>query len=90
MDFIYIAVDPERIHGCKVGISNNPERRLKSFKTANPQMYMYKTWAVPNRLHEKSILDLLHDVFNKRSEWIYGHPSLVANIIDGYFVDYID
>ena len=87
MLFVYVAIDPDRIHGCKVGVTKDPSKRIKAFRTSSPRMSMYKTWEVPDRVHEKQILDLLRDVFELRSEWVYGYPSLVANIIDGYMLD---
>jgi hypothetical protein len=86
---IYVMVDPDKKEGCKVGVSNDPARRLKTYRTSAPGAKMLKVWDVPSRDHERAIIDLLKDVFRVRSEWVYGNPGLVANIIDGYMADHL-
>jgi hypothetical protein len=84
---IYVMVDPDKKHGCKVGVTKNEHQRIKAFKTSSPNAKMLKVWDVPSREHERQIHDLLRDVFTSKGEWFYGHPSLVVNIIDGYLID---
>lgn len=84
---LYILIDPDKNNRCKVGITKNPNQRVKAYRTANPDCYFSEVYEIPHKLHEKRILDLLKDVFNVRSEYVHGSPRLVKNIIEGYFED---
>lgn len=88
MMFYYILVDPDKPNRCKLGISKNPKQRLKTYKTANPQCFFLNVYSLPDKKHEKKILDLLKDCFTIQSEYVYANPSIVKNIIDGYFMDH--
>lgn len=87
MLYFYILIDPDKTNKCKVGITINPDQRLKPYRTANPDCYFKKVYTIPDKIHEKRILSLLKDVFTVRSEYVHGSPNIVQNIIEGYFTD---
>lgn len=83
----YIMVDPDKPYKCKVGITKNPKQRIKAYRTASPQCIFLIVYSNIEPFHEKKILDLLKDVARVDREYVHYHPSLVKNIIDGYFMD---
>lgn len=85
--FYYILVDPDKIGRCKIGITKNPDERIRSYRTANPDCYFKKIYSIPDKIHEKRILSLLKNVFTVRSEYVYCSPNIAQNIIEGYFDD---
>lgn len=85
--FYYILVDPDKPNRCKLGITKNPKQRLKAYRTANPQCSFLKVYTIPDKLYEKKILDILKDCFKVQREYVYASPSIVKNIIEGYFLD---
>ena len=87
MLYYYIMVDPDKPHRCKLGITGNTVSRLRAYRTANPSCYFYSTYIIPDRIHERRILELLRDRFTVRSEYVHCHPRLVKNIVEGYFMD---
>lgn len=86
--FLYILVDPDKTNKCKIGITKNLKQRIKPYRTANPDCYFKVSYVIPDKSHEKRIIDLLKDVFQVRSEYIHGSPKIVQNIIEGYFDDH--
>lgn len=87
MIYYYILVDPDKKNRCKIGITINPDQRLRAYRTANPDCYFLKVYTIPHKDHEKEILRLLKNVFTVRSEYIHGSPKFIQNIIEGYFDD---
>jgi len=80
-------IDPDKPHRCKLGITGNTVSRLRAYRTANPSCYFYSTYIIPDRVHERRILELLRDRFTVRSEYVHCHPRLVRNIVESYFLD---
>jgi len=87
MLYFYIMNNPDVKNRCKVGITKNPDQRIKAYQTANPSCYFSYLIEIDNKVHEKLIIDILKDVFFTSREYIYGHPEIVENIISGYFDD---
>lgn len=87
MLYYYIMIDPDKSHRCKVGITKDPKQRLRAYRTSNPAVYFSVVYKIPCSLHERKLLDLLRDVCVVRSEYIHYDPSLVQNIVEGYFTD---
>lgn len=87
--YYYIMVDPDKPNKCKLGISKSPNQRIKAYRTAAPQCYYHAVYHnVPNhKLHERKILELLKERFVVQSEYVHCPPSLVQNIVEGYFED---
>lgn len=80
-------VDPDKPDKCKVGITKDPKQRIRAYKTAAPNCYFSKIYEGVDKCHEKRILNLLKDVATVHREYVHYHPSMVENIIDGYFED---
>lgn len=87
MIFYYILVDPDKPNRCKLGITKNPKQRLKSYQTANPQCFFESVYTIPDKIHEKKLLDILNDCFRVNREYVHANPSIVKNIIEGYFLE---
>lgn len=85
--YYYILVDDDKPTKCKVGITSNPDQRIKAYKTGSPNSRFLKVYKNIERYHEKRILDLLKDIAKVQSEYVHFHPSLVKNIVEGYFID---
>lgn len=85
--FYYILTDPDKQHVTKVGITTDPETRLRAYRTAAPDAFFSGLYALPDKKHEKYILDLMRDRFTVKSELIRCNPQLVKNIVEGYFLD---
>jgi len=66
----FIQQAPEDDGPVKVGISNNPDRRIKSLQTGSPQKLRLRDrfWTPDDSLVENTIHDLWSGV-NKRGEW---------------------
>lgn len=88
--FLYVLEDPDKLNRCKVGITKNPDQRIRPYRTSNPDCYFYKIFRIPDnnyRFHEREILTLLKDVFKVRSEYVYGSSKMISNIIECYLED---
>lgn len=85
--FLYILVDPDKPSKCKVGITKNPDQRIKAYRTANPECFFSVVYSIPDKRHEKQVISLLKEIFTVRSEYIHSSPKLVQNIIEGYLDD---
>ena len=88
MIYLYIMVDPDKEHKCKVGITKNPQQRIKPYRTSNPDCFFKVVYTIPHKRHEKEILNLLKMACTVKSEYIHGSPNIVQNIIEGYFDDH--
>ena len=80
-------VDPDKPTKCKIGITTNPDQRLRTYRTAAPQAVYLKLYKVPEKYHERCVLELLKDRFRVDSEFVHCHPKLVQNIVEGYLDD---
>jgi len=85
--FYYIMVDPDKPFRCKLGITRNPQQRIRAYKTANPQCYFFSLYEIPDSQHERRILSLLKERFVVRREYVHCRPELVKNIVESYFLD---
>lgn len=85
--FYYVMLDPDKQHVCKVGITTNPTNRLRAYKTAAPHAIFLGLYEIPDRKHEKQLLELIKDRFKVKSELVYCNPQIVKNIVEGYFMD---
>ena len=85
--FYYVLLDPDKEQVCKVGITTNPKSSLRAYKTAAPHAVFLGLYEIPDRVHEKRLLDLMRDQFKVKSELVYCNPQIVKNIVEGYFMD---
>jgi hypothetical protein len=83
----YIMVDPGKPDFCKLGISIDPSQRIKAYRTAAPDCYFKKIYDIPDIIHERKILSLLSESFKVNRETVHCNPTIVQNIIEGYFTD---
>lgn len=85
--FYYILVDDDTPNRCKLGVTKDPEQRLRSYRTGAPQSRYLKVYKDIDRRHEKLILELLKDILRVKNEVVYGNPEMVKNHVEGYFDD---
>jgi hypothetical protein len=83
----YIMVDPDKPNFCKLGITTDPLQRIKAYRTAAPDCYFKKVYDIPDTIHERRILSLLRESFKVNRETVLCNPTIVQNIIEGYFTD---
>ena len=81
-------VDPDKPNICKIGSTNNLERRLKEYRTASPQAFFSKTYKIHNRSHEKKIIEILKDIVPVDRECVRTGSEMVERVIDGYMGDH--
>ena len=82
--YFYILNEPDRASGYKVGITTNPDQRLKTYRTSSPQSKFESLYKIPDRKHEKRIFYELSGAFRMDREVVYGPLSIIKNIIEGY------
>lgn len=70
-----------------MGITQDPDQRIKAYRTAAPDCYFKKIYDIPHKIHEKRILDLLKDTVKVNREYVHCNPEIVQNIVEGYFDD---
>ena len=80
--YLYIMVDPDKMNRCKVGITKNPEQRIRAYKTANPKCYFSYVSAIKNKYVEKTVLYELKGAFVVDSEYVWSNPIIVQNIVE--------
>lgn len=80
-------VDPDKPSRCKLGITKNPQQRLRAYRTAAPQCFFYKLYDDVDRLHEKRILEIIKDIVHADREYVHCTPLFAQRIIEGYFSD---
>jgi len=85
--YLYILADPDKPAKTKIGITKNPKQRIKSYRTSAPGSFFSALYVIPDKIHEKKILDILKDRFRVQSEYIHCQPKLVQNIIESYLID---
>ena len=92
MNYFYILVDPDRPNVHKVGITKNPQSRIRSYRTSAPSAYFHKIYKIPKteniKKHEKEILYHLSGAFKTRAEVVSGPLKIIENIIDDYWIDH--
>ena len=86
--FLYVLVDPDKNDVYKVGITTNPDQRLRTYKTAAPQAFFHVIYQIPDRKHEKKIFYELSGAFRMDGETVRGPLSIITNIIEGYLRDH--
>jgi hypothetical protein len=82
--FFYILVDPDKTGYHKVGITKNPEQRIKSYRTAAPGAYFHKIYEIESKKNETDLLYELSGAFRVRSEVVKGPLNIIQNIVEGY------
>lgn len=85
--FLYVLVDPDKNGVYKVGITTNPDQRLRSYRTAAPQAFFSSIYQIPHKKHEKRIFYELSGAFRMDGETVRGPLSIITNIIEGYLRD---
>jgi hypothetical protein len=80
-------VDPDKPNKCKVGITKNPDQRIKAYRTASPQCYFLSVYTDIDKHHEKRILELLRDIAMVDREYVHCSPTLVRSVVEGYLED---
>ena len=91
--YIYIISDREQL---KVGVSVNPEKRLKQLQTGNPKdLNLEKTYKLPRdkvfKL-EKEAHTKIHKLYSKNREWfmtddVWALNFIIGGIIDSYVIE---
>lgn len=84
--------DPDKVYSCKLGITKNPNQRIKPYRTSNPNCYFYKIYKLQSdrsivKKYERELLATFQTIFTVRSEYIKASPKMVSNIIESYFDD---
>jgi hypothetical protein len=88
MIFYYILVDPDKENKTKLGITKNPQQRIKAYRTAAPSCYFKKIYKIPHKSHEKRILEEIRSAgFSVHSEYVHAHSDLIQNIVESYLDD---
>ena len=88
MLYYYIMVDPDKPDKCKLGITHDPRSRMRAYKTAAPNAYYLKVYRIPERVHERRILETMRKVARVQSEYVHCAPAIVQNIVECYFADH--
>lgn len=88
MIYYYILEDPDKPTKTKLGITKNPDNRLRAYRTSAPSCKYYALYEIPDKRIEKKILDLMRDRFTVQSEYVHCPPNIVENLVEGYFTDY--
>lgn len=87
MIYYYIMLDPDKPNMCKLGITSNPEQRLRNYKTAAPRCTFVKIYNIPEKRHERKILDIFKDIVSVQREVVHCSPDFAQRIIEGYLTD---
>lgn len=87
MLYYYIMVDPDKPNKCKLGITQDPPGRMRAYKTAAPNAYFLQTYVIPDRSHERRILETIKKVARVQSEYVHCAPAFVKNVVESYFLD---
>lgn len=82
---LYILVDPDKPHTTKLGITKDPEQRIKAYRTAAPHSYFLIVYSNVDKKHEKKLISIIKDIATITSEFIRLPPEMVKNIVDCYF-----
>ena len=91
MTYVYF-ISTKRKNVVKIGIANNPNKRLKTFQTANyEELIILRVIKVENRALAFKLETALHQKFKKyhiRGEWFKLTPTVI-NFIENYQIDNI-
>lgn len=84
--YVYI-IGPEFINNSiKIGISNNPQKRLKTFQTAqNTKLKIWNLFEVDSKKHAVNIEKTAHirlQKWKQEGEWFDVSPEMAYSIID--------
>jgi hypothetical protein len=60
---------------------------MRAYKTAAPNAYFLQVYQIPDRVHERRILETMRKVARVQSEYVHCAPSIVRNIVESYFLD---
>lgn len=91
--YVYIITDGE---DCKVGVSDNPAKRLKQLQTGNPKkLKIVDTFEVPRKeiafKVEKEAHSKIQSLYEKRGEWFKGATEYhVSMIVDTAFMKFTE
>ena len=88
--YLYILNDPDKPTRCKIGITINPEQRIRAYRTANPQCKFSYITEIENKRFEKEVLYHLKGQFRVDSEYVHCNPIIVQNIVEGLVTDVIE
>jgi hypothetical protein len=83
--FLYVLVDPDKNGVYKVGITTNPDQRLRTYRTAAPQSFFSSIYMIPDRKHEKRIFYELSGAFRMDGETVKGPLPIIT---EGYLRDH--
>jgi hypothetical protein len=75
---LYLIYDGQRV---KVGISNNPQRRVSQMQTANPDVTLLRTWEVDNARNAEQAVHSHLNVYHADGEWFNCDPSEAQDTI---------
>lgn len=89
MTYVYF-ISTKRKKVVKIGIANNPEKRLKTFQTANyEELVILRVIKVANRDLAFKLENALHQKFKKyhiRGEWFKLTPTVIK-FIENYQIN---
>jgi hypothetical protein len=87
--YVYIictVIDGSYCAPVKVGMSENPEGRISTLQTGNPnQLHLYQTFSLPNRDIAEAIESAFHQVCSNRrmvGEWFSISPTQTAALME--------
>ncbi len=89
MTYVYF-ISTKRKNVVKIGIANNPNKRLKTFQTANhEELIILRVIKVENRALAFKLETALHKKFKRyhiRGEWFKLTPTII-DFIENYQID---
>lgn len=86
--YFYILKDPDCRTKSKIGITKNPEQRLRSYRTACPQCTFSYIKEISHKKIEKDIMFHLKGQFKVDRELVHCNPSMLRNIVEGLMEDF--
>lgn len=86
--YFYVLTNPDVVSKCKIGITTNPESRLRSYRTANPQCSYELLTEIENRKFEKDFLFNIKAQFRVDREYVWCSPKVISSIASSMLNDY--
>ena len=86
--YFYILEDLDRNNGHKVGITVNPNQRLRTYRTQSPNCTFRAVYPIPDKSVETKLLYELSGAFKTVREVVYGPISIIQTIVEGYLNDH--
>ena len=86
--YFYILSDSDRSNGHKVGITVNPDQRLRTYRTQSPGCTFHAIYPIPDKSIETKLLYELSGAFKTVREVVYGPLSIIQNIVEGYLEEH--